>query len=76
MAQPQNNDLPEEEKSSSEETMLMNKRWGLVMIAQESSPRMKESSARQSQGPIRWFISKDDAPGNSVGVDRHCRDIR
>ena len=76
MAQAQNNDLPEEEKSSSEETMLMNKRWSLIMIAQESSSRMKESSARQSQGPIRWVISKDDNPGNSVGADRHCREIR
>ena len=48
MAQAENKNLLEEEKSSLEETVLMNKRWGLVMIAQESSPRMKESSARQS----------------------------
>jgi len=57
MAQAENKDLPEEEKSSLEETALMNKMWGLVMIAQKSSPRMKGSSARQSRGPIRWFIS-------------------
>jgi len=76
MAQAENKDLPEEEKSSSEEIVLINKRWGLVMIAQESSSRMKESLARQSRGPIRWFISMDGDPRNSVGADRHCRDIR
>ena len=76
MAQAENKVFPEEEKSSSEETVLMNKRWGLVMIAQESSLRMKESPARQSRGPIRWFINKDDDFGNSVGADRHCKDIR
>ena len=52
-AQVENKNLPKEEKSSSEETALINKRWGLVMIAQKSSPRMKESSARQSRGPKR-----------------------
>ena len=76
MTQAENKDLPEEEKFSSEETALMNKRWGLVMIAQKSSPRMKGSSVGQNRGPIRWFIGKDDDPRNSVGADRHCRDIR
>ena len=76
MAQAENKDLPEEEKSSSEEIVLMNKRWDLVIIAQKSMPRMKESSARQSRGPKRWFISKSDDPRNSVGVDKHCRGIR
>ena len=76
VAQAENKDLLEEEKSSSEETVLMNKRWDLVIIAQESVPRMKESSARQSRGPKRWFISKGDDPGNLVGVDKHYKDIR
>ena len=76
MAQAKDNDLPEEEKSSSEVTVLINKRWGLVIIASESVPRMKTSSARLGRGPGRWFDSKDDNPENSVGADKHCRDIR
>ena len=76
MAQAENKDLPKEEKSSSEEIALINKRWGLVIIAPESVLRMKTSSAKLGQGPARWFDSKDDNLGNSVGVDKHCRDIR
>ena len=41
MAQAKNEDLPEEEMSSLEEITLMNKRWGLVIMALESAPRMK-----------------------------------
>ena len=76
MAQAENKDLPEEEKSSSEEIVLINKRWGLIIIAPESVLRMKTSSAWLGQGPGRWFDGKDDNPGNSVGSDKHCRDIR
>ena len=45
MAQAENEDLPEEEMSSPEEITLMNKRWGLVIMALESVSRMKTSSA-------------------------------
>ena len=45
-------------------------------MAQESGPRMNMSSARQSRGPKRWSVNKGDDPGNSVGADKHCRDIR
>ena len=76
MAQAEDNDLPEEEKPSSEETVLKIERWDLVIIALESMARMKTSSARPSQGPRRWFIRKDDDPQNLVGVDKHLRDIR
>ena len=76
MAQAEDNDLPEEEKPSSKETVLKIERWDLVIIALESMARMKTSSARLSQGPRRWFISKDDNLENSVGVDKHLRDIR
>ena len=76
MAQAKDKDLPEEEKSSSEVTALINKRWGLVIIAPESVLRMKTSSARLGRGPGRWFDSKDDNSENSVGMDKHCRDIR
>ena len=76
MAQAENKNLPKDEKSSLEEIALINKRWGLVIIAPESVPRMKTSSARLGQGPGRWFDRKDDNLGNSVGVDKHCRDIR
>ena len=76
MAQAENKDLPEKEKSSSEKIALINKRWGLVIIAPESVPRMKTSSARLGRGLGRWFDSKNNNPGNSVGADKHCRDIR
>ena len=62
MAQAENEDLPEEEISSSEEIALMNKRWGLVIMALESVPRMKTSSAELSRGPGRWIDSKDENP--------------
>ena len=45
MAQAENKDPPENEMSSSEEIALMNKRWGLVLKASESVPRMKTSLA-------------------------------
>ena len=59
-----------------EEIALINKRWGLVVIAPENVPRMKTSSARLGRGPGRWFDNKDDNLGNSVGADKHCRVIR
>ena len=62
MAQAENEDLPEEEMSSSEEIALINKRWGLVKMAPESVSRMKTSSAGLGRGPGRWFDSKDDNP--------------
>jgi len=60
MAQAENEDLPEEEMSSSEEIALINKMWGLVIMALESVPRMKTSSAELGRGPGRWFDNKDD----------------
>ena len=62
--------------SSLDEIALINKRWGSILMAPESVPRMKTSSAELGRGPGRWFDSKDDNPENSVGVDKHCRDIR
>ena len=41
----------------------------MVIIALESVLRMKTSSTRLGQGLGRWFDSKDDYPGNSVGAD-------
>ena len=76
MAQAENEDMPEEEMSSSEEIALINKRWGSILMALESVPKMKTSSAKLGRGPGRWIDSKDDNPWNSVGVDKHYRDIR
>ena len=76
MAKAENKDLPEEEKFSSKKIALINKRWGLIVIAPKSVSRMKTSSARLGRGPRRWFDSKDDNPRNSVGLDKHCKDIR
>ena len=56
MAQAENENLPEEEIA------LINKRWGLVIIAPEGVSRMKTSSAGLGRGPGRWFDSKDDNP--------------
>ena len=75
-AQVENKNLPKEEKSSSEEIALINKRWGLIIIASESVPRMKTSLARMGRGPGRWFDGKDDKSRNSVRSDKHCRGIR
>ena len=69
MAQDENKDLSEEEKSSLEKIALINKRWGLVIIAPESVPRMKTSLARMGRGPGRWFDVKDDKSRNSVRSD-------
>ena len=60
----------------SEEIALINKRWSLIVIAPESVLRMKTSSARLGRGPGRWFDNKNDNLENSVGMDKHCRDIR
>ena len=76
MAQVENKDLPEEKESSSEEVALINQRWVLVVIATEKVPRMKPSLARLGQDLERWFDSKDGNPRNSVGVDKHYKDIR
>ena len=46
VAQAKNKDLSEKEKSSLEEIALINKRWGLIIIASKSVSRMKTSSAR------------------------------
>ena len=75
VAQAKNEDPTEKEKSLSEEITLINKRWGLVIIAPESVPRMKTSLAKLGR-PRRWFDSKDDNSENSIGADKHCRDIR
>ena len=75
-AQAKNKNLPEEEKSSSKKIALINKRRGLIVIASESVPRMKTSSAIMGRGPGRWFDGKDDNPRNLVRSDKHCRGIR
>ena len=62
MAQAEKEDLPEEEMSLSEEIVLMNRRWGLVLKALESVPRMKTSLAGLGQGLRKWIDSKDDNP--------------
>ena len=72
VAQAENKDLLEEEKFSSEKIALINKRWGLIVIA----PKSVHPRHRLGRGPGRWFDSKDDNPRHSVGSDKHCRDIR
>ena len=62
MAQVENKDPPEGEMSLSKEIALMNKRWGLVLKAPESVPRMKTSSAKLGRGPRKWIDSRDDNP--------------
>ena len=62
MTQVENEDPPEDEMSSLKEIALMNKRWGLVLKAPESVPRMKTSSAELGRGPGKWIDGKDDNP--------------
>ena len=62
MAQVENKDPPEGEMSLSKEIALMNKRWGLVLKAPKSVPRMKTSSAKLGRGPRKWIDSRDDNP--------------
>ena len=50
VAQAENKDPPEDEMSSSEKIALMNKRWGLVLKALESVPRMKSSAEELENG--------------------------
>ena len=50
MVRAKNEDLPEDEMSSSEEIALINKRWGLVLMALESVPKMKTSSVELGRG--------------------------
>ena len=60
MAQVEDNDLPEEEKPSSEETVLMNKNvsFGHNVLREWAD------------------VNKGNDLGNSVKADKHCRDIR
>ena len=76
MAQAENKDLPEGKKSSSEETVLMNKK---VRFGHNSSREYAEDESvlvLPSRGPKRWFKGKSNDPENSVGADKHCKDIR
>jgi len=48
----------------------------LVKRDQEGGSRMNASSANQSRGPKRWSAIKGNVPRNSVGMDKHYRNIR
>ena len=76
MAWAENKDLPEEEKSLSEETVLMNKKVGFGHNSSREYAEYESVLGLPSRGPKRSFINKSDDLGNSVGVDKHCRDIR
>ena len=52
------------------------KRLVLAIVAREGELRMNVSLARQSRGSKRWPIDKGNVPGNSVGADKNCKDIR
>ena len=47
----------------------------LVIRAQEGGLRMNASSADQSRGPERWSTILGNVLGNSVGTDKHYRNI-
>ena len=48
----------------------------LIIMVQESGPRINASSADQCRGPKRLFVVQGDVPRSLVGVDKYCRDIR
>ena len=52
------------------------KRLVLAIMAQENGSRMNASLAGQSWGPKGWSINKGNDPGNFVGMDKHCKDVR
>ena len=47
----------------------------LVMRALEGGPRMNVSLANQSRGSKRWSALLGNVLGNSVGTDKHYRNI-
>ena len=48
----------------------------LIIMVQESGPRINASSADQCRGPKRLSVAQGDVPGSLVGVDKHCRDTK
>ena len=76
MAQAENKDLLKEEKSSSEETVLMNKKVGFVRNSSREYAKDESVLVLPSRGPKRWFKGKSNDLENSVGADKHCKDIR
>ena len=48
----------------------------LIIMAQESGPRINASSTDQCRGLKRLSVTQGDLPGSLVGVDKHCRDVR
>ena len=47
----------------------------LVIRAQESGLRMITSSTNKSQGLERWSAVLGNVPGNSLGTDKHYKNI-
>ena len=56
--------------------MLMNKKVGFGHNSSREYAEYESVLGLPSRGPKRWFIDKSVDPRNSVGVDKHCRDIR
>ena len=47
----------------------------LDIKAQEGGLTMNDSSAEQSRGPERWYVVLGNVLGNSVGTNKHYRNI-
>ena len=45
----------------------------LVIMAHKCRPRTNVTSNKQSRGPNRWYAVQGDIPGNSEGIDMHCK---
>ena len=76
MAQAENKDLLKEQKSSLEETVLINRKVGFGHNSSKECAEDENVLGQTKLGPKRWFISKGDNPKNSIGVDKHCKDNR
>ena len=66
----------EDEGLSEEETALVNREISIGQNSSRGGPRISTSSANQFRGPKRLFVIPGNVPGNFVGTDMYCSDIR
>ena len=76
MAQFEDEGLFEEEISLEEETALVNREISIGQNSSRGGPRISTSSANQFRGPKRLSVVLSNVPGNSIGTDMYCSDIR
>ena len=76
MARSEDEDLFEEEISSSEETTLVSKEISLGHSSLRGGPRISTSLINQCRGPKMLSVVPSNVPRSSVGADMSFSDIR